>query len=220
MYAVVHFLFILTKMGLWRICKEEGGSVSKFYKNTSEKKKSFLSQRRLYEYTKACLQWDQWSVQIIQKTFVKWIDVQGLHWIKIFHFNVLFTFGQNRCNKALPIQCNSASKRELNYINFILSKMNSSSHRWDRSHYGLNWERCVRGLWALGAFKANSNSKVNTATAVMILAETNMSAFVLIFQPLNMQSAPQMAGSALLGCCAWLINNTQSARLRIWDKLD
>lgn len=51
------FFFIVTQKGLLRIYKEEGGSVSKNYTSVKKKKKKiFLSQRRLYEYTEAYLQ--------------------------------------------------------------------------------------------------------------------------------------------------------------------
>lgn len=144
MHWSLHFLFILTQRALWIICKEEGGSVSKFYKDyTSGGIFFFKSQIRLYEYNEDYLQSDQWSVQIIQKTFVKWIDEQGLYWIKIFpHLNVLFTFGWNWCSKGLHIQCNSVSTGSSIllisfWVKWIAPHTNGAVHIM--LNVGLNW---------------------------------------------------------------------------------
>lgn len=106
----VHFSSTHTNEGLWKVWKEEGSSLS-FTTTITLQRKIFGSQRRLYEYTQAYLQWDRWSVQIIDKKLVKRTDKQGSYWIKIFlHFNVLFTFGWNWRNKVPRVQCNSVSK--------------------------------------------------------------------------------------------------------------
>lgn len=44
-----------------------------------------------------------------------------------------------------------------------------------------------------------------------ICCNTKNPTYSIIFQPLNMQSAPHMAGSALPDCCACLINNTHDS---------
>lgn len=121
-----------------------------------KQKTIFLSQWRLYEYIEACLQWNQWSIEIIQKTSVKWIDEHGSYWIKIFlHFNVLFTFGRNWCSKALQIQCSSVSTGS----SILLIPLRV---KWIGPHtrgavrimltVRLDWEWCMAGPWASGVW--------------------------------------------------------------------
>ena len=74
--------------------------------------------------------------------------------------------GENWCNKALHIQCNSVFHKELDFIDLILSKMNSSlAHKvpftscWTRTELGAVRE----GPWEANVYMTlDGNVKLNS----------------------------------------------------------
>lgn len=72
---------------------------------------------KLYKYTAAYLQEDQWCIKVPDKKFVKLTDEQGLHWIKVvLHSLFCLLLCRTDAVRDTQTQCNPISK-----LNSILS---------------------------------------------------------------------------------------------------